>query len=81
LASYSKLTAQKRQRERARQDWQKEKAARREFAKTQKQNAPTHQSAEERDLAGIVAGPQPSPWADEPMPAGMNPAKKEDGSD
>jgi len=78
LASRPKLTAQKRLRERSREEWQKEKAARRDEAKARKQTAPTAAERLARDLAGIVAGPQPSPWADEPEPRAAIPDKKDD---
>jgi hypothetical protein len=79
LATHTKLTAQKRMRERSRQEWQKEKAARRDEAKARKQSAPTAAEQEARDLAGIVPGPQPSPWDDEPRPSADSTAKKDDG--
>jgi len=68
LASRPKLTAQKRQRERSRQEWRKEKAARKDEAKAQRPTAMTAAEREARDLAGIVPGPQPSPWDEEPDP-------------
>jgi hypothetical protein len=68
LAGHPKLTQQKRKRERSRQDWQKEKAARRDEAKARKQNAPGAATREALDLAGIVPGPQPSPWDDDDAP-------------
>jgi hypothetical protein len=66
----SRPTQNKRARERARQEKQQQKAARRLQSKSQR---PTTQSGdgEDPDIAGIVPGPQPSPWgededADEP---------------
>jgi hypothetical protein len=67
-------------RERSRQDWQKEKLARRDEAKARRQSAPTAADQEARDLAGIVAGPQPSPWDDDPAPGGGSTDKKDGGS-
>jgi hypothetical protein len=64
MATRTKVTSQKRNRERARQEAQKEKARRRAVAKEQKANAPRRSGDEDPDLAGIVAGPQPHPWAD-----------------
>ena len=64
MANHPKVTAQKRMRERARQEWQKEKAARREEAKTRKANAPRRSGEEDPDIAGIVPGPQANPWGD-----------------
>jgi len=78
LAGRPKLTAQKRARERSRQEWQKEKAVRRDEAKARRQNSPGGANTEARDLAGIVPGPQPSPWDDEPEPRGANADKKDD---
>jgi hypothetical protein len=66
-------------RERSRQEWQKEKAARRDEAKARRQSAPTAAEQEARDLAGIVPGPQPSPWGDDPEPGGGTPDKKDEG--
>ena len=51
-------------RERARQEWQKEKAQRREEAKARKLTNPTAAGGEDPDIAGIVPGPQPSPWGE-----------------
>jgi hypothetical protein len=65
MANHPKVTAQKRMRERARQEWQKEKAQRREDAKTRKANAPRPAGGEDPDIAGIVPGPQANPWGDE----------------
>jgi hypothetical protein len=67
MASHPKVTANKRARERARQEWQKEKAARREEAKARKVTAPRQAGGEDPDIAGIVPGPQPSPWGDDPV--------------
>ena len=66
-------------RERSRQEWQKEKIARRDEAKARRQSAPTAADREARDLAGIVAGPQPSPWGEEPESSGGDAGKKDDG--
>jgi len=78
VAGRPKLTAQKRSREKSRQDWQKEKMARRDEAKARKQIVPNAAAREALDLAGIVPGPQPSPWDDEPVPAPGYPEKKAD---
>ena len=62
----SRPTQLKRARERARQEKQKEKTARRLEAKSRKANEPSGGSGgEDPDIAGIVPGPQPSPWGDE----------------
>jgi len=55
-------TFQKRQKERARQQKQRDKAARRLEAKQQKaQLAPRNIGTEDPDIAGILPGPQPLP--------------------
>lgn len=64
MANHPKVSAQKRARERARQERQKEKAARREEARDRKTTTP-RTGGEDPDIAGIVPGPQPSPWGDE----------------
>ena len=62
----SRPTQNKRARERARQEKQQQKAARRLESKNRK---PTSVAAdgEDPDIAGIVPGPQPSPWGDEDL--------------
>jgi hypothetical protein len=52
-------------RERARQEKQQQKAARRLEAKSRKSTSPGSASGEDPDIAGIVPGPQPSPWGDD----------------
>ena len=64
MANRTKVTQQKRARERAKQERQQEKTRRREEAKTRKVHSP-HSGGEDPDIAGIVPGPQPSPWGDE----------------
>jgi hypothetical protein len=61
----SRPTQNKRARERARQERQQMKAARRLEAKQRKASAPDSPTGEDPDIAGIVPGPQPSPWGDE----------------
>lgn len=64
MANHPKVSAQKRARERARQERQKEKASRREEARGTK--APVARGpGEDPDIAGIVPGPQASPWGDD----------------
>jgi hypothetical protein len=55
----------KRERERARAERQKEKAARREEAKQRRASAGPAPAGEDRDIAGIVPGPQANPWGDD----------------
>jgi len=61
----SRPTQNKRARERARQERQQQKAARRLEAKARKAAAPGSRGDEDPDIAGIVPGPQPSPWGDD----------------
>ena len=60
----SRPTQNKRARERARQEKQQGKAARRLEVKARKATSPSAQGGEDPDIAGIVPGPQPSPWGD-----------------
>jgi hypothetical protein len=60
----SRPTQNKRARERARQERQQMKAARRLEAKQRRSVAPKPDSGEDPDIAGIVPGPQPSPWGE-----------------
>lgn len=62
----SRPTQNKRARERARQERQQQKAERRAEAKARKANTPAARGDEDPDIAGIVPGPQPNPWGDEP---------------
>jgi hypothetical protein len=62
MANRTKVTQQKRARERAKQERQQEKTRRREEAKVRRANTPRQNSSEDPDIAGIVPGPQPSPW-------------------
>jgi hypothetical protein len=65
MASRPKVTQQKRARERARQERQQEKLRRRDEAKVRRSNTPAAAGGEDPDIAGIIPGPQPSPWGDE----------------
>lgn len=51
----------KRQKELARQERQKEKAAKKQDRKLDKDGKPVLADGEDPDLAGIVPGPQPAP--------------------
>jgi hypothetical protein len=53
------ISANKRLKEKARQDKQREKFEKREQRKTEKANRPPVAPGEDPDLAGIVPGPQP----------------------
>jgi len=61
----SRPTQNKRARERAKQLKQQEKIARRQELKQTRSSSPRQQGEEDPDIAGIVPGPQPSPWGDE----------------
>ena len=67
MASRPKVTQQKRARERARQERQQEKLRRRDEAKLRRANTPSAADGEDPDIAGIVPGPQPSPWGDDDL--------------
>lgn len=60
----SRPTQHKRARERAKQEKQQAKAARRLEAKSKKASQAGDSTGEDPDIAGIVPGPQPSPWGD-----------------
>ncbi len=59
----SRPTQNKRARERAKQEKQQQKAARRLERKSTP--GPRGEGGEDPDIAGIVPGPQPSPWGDD----------------
>lgn len=63
MANRTRPTHLKRERERAKAERQKQKAARRSEAKQQRDQAgPRSRDGEDPDIAGIVPGPQPPPW-------------------
>ena len=62
MANRTRPTLEKRNKERARQERRKQKEERRANAKLQKAAAPRRPGEEDPDIAGIVPGPQPSPW-------------------
>jgi hypothetical protein len=64
MANRARPTRLKREKEKARQERQKEKFARREEAKVRRATAPSRESGEDPDIAGIVPGPQAPPWED-----------------
>ena len=61
----SRPTQNKRARERARQERQQQKTARRAEVKQRKASTPSSGGDEDPDIAGIVPGPQANPWGDE----------------
>jgi hypothetical protein len=63
----SRPTQNKRARERARQEKQQMKAARRLENKSRKATTPGSNGDEDPDIAGIIPGPQPSPWGDDDL--------------
>lgn len=67
MASRPKVTQQKRARERARQERQQEKFRRRDEAKVRRASMPDAPGGEDPDIAGIIPGPQPSPWNDDDL--------------
>jgi hypothetical protein len=77
MANRTKVTQQKRARERAKQERQQEKTRRREEAKVRKASMPRTAGDEDPDIAGIVPGPQPSPWGDEDIDVGEESEEEE----
>jgi hypothetical protein len=67
MATRNPLARGKRERERARAEKQKEKAARRSEARARRGQSTPGSSGVDRDIAGIVPGPQANPWGDEPV--------------
>ena len=60
----AQLSQQKRARERAKQEKRQLKAERRQAAKHERPNRAAP-NGEDPDIAGIIPGPQPSPWGDD----------------
>lgn len=67
MANRTKVTQQKRARERAKQERQQEKSRRREENKGRKGPGPQAAPGEDPDIAGIIPGPQPKPWNDDDL--------------
>ena len=65
MANRTRPTLEKRAKERARQEKRKQKDERRAQAKEQRSSNPRQAGDIDPDIAGIVPGPQPSPWGDE----------------
>lgn len=61
----SRPTQNKRARERARQEKRQQKEVRRQEAKQKRPSGLPLAPGEDPDIAGIVPGPQASPWGDE----------------
>ena len=68
MASKSRPTQLKRQRERAQAERRTQKAQRREEAKARKASTPRPSGGEDPDIAGIVPGPQPTPTTSKKPP-------------
>jgi hypothetical protein len=68
MAKSTRPTANKRAREKARIDRQKEKERRRAEIREKKASMPAREGGEDPDIAGIVAGPQPRPeWFEDEL--------------
>ena len=65
MANRTRPTLEKRAKERARQEKRKIKDERRASAKADRASNPKRDGQEDPDIAGIVPGPQPSPWGEE----------------
>ena len=65
VANRTRPTLEKRAKERARQEKRKLKEEKRANAKVQRSQVPRAEGGEDPDIAGIVPGPQPSPWGDD----------------
>jgi hypothetical protein len=65
VANRTRPTLEKRAKERARQEKRKQKDERRATAKAQRSSNPRAVGGEDPDIAGIVPGPQPSPWGED----------------
>ena len=71
----AKVSQQKRSRERAKQEKRQQKAERRsQSSSARPKRLP---GDEDPDLAGIVPGPQPSPWGEEELEEGGEEQKTE----
>jgi hypothetical protein len=68
MAQRSRPTSNKRERERAKIEKRKEKAARRQRANAERSSPGRPDGGEDPDIAGIVPGPQPREWDVEPEP-------------
>lgn len=63
----SRPTQNKRARERARQEKRQQKEARRLENRGRREPGQGGSPGEDPDIAGIVPGPQPSPWGDDDL--------------
>jgi hypothetical protein len=67
MANRQRPTHLKRERERAKREKREQKAAKRQAAKERRDSAQPREGAEDPDIAGIVPGPQPSPWEEDEL--------------
>ena len=65
MANRTRPTLEKRAKERARQEKRKLKDERRATAKEHRATNQRPAGSEDPDIAGIVPGPQPSPWGED----------------
>ncbi len=65
MATRGPLGRGKRERERARAEKQKAKAVRREETKQRRSESSPRDPNVDPDIAGIIPGPQPTPWLDD----------------
>ena len=63
--AHARPSINKRLRETQKKERQAHKAERRSQRAEERKGRPSEVTAEDPDLAGIVPGPQPVPWADE----------------
>jgi hypothetical protein len=68
MGGKSRTSGTKRQKEQARQQRRQVKEARREQRAAEKGTRPEGDGGEDPDIAGIVPGPQPHPFADQLEP-------------
>ena len=67
MANRTRPTLEKRAKERASMEKRKQKEERRQIAKLNKGSSGRQPGEEDPDIAGIVPGPQPSPWGDDEL--------------
>ncbi|HEX5474436.1 MAG TPA: hypothetical protein VFX12_07230 [Vicinamibacterales bacterium] len=65
MVNRSRPTQSKRARERAQTEKRNQKLAKREESKQRRANTHRVDTGEDPDIAGIIPGPQPSPYGDE----------------
>ena len=65
MPNRTRPTLEKRAKERARQEKRKQKEERRASAKANRAINPKRPGDEDPDIAGIVPGPQASPWGED----------------